>query len=267
MRKVIRDGVALAYEEAGSGQPPMLFVHGWCCDHSYMTAQFDYFGRDHRVISVDLRGHGESDKPKQEYTPVEFADDLAWLCGQLRIEKPVVVGHSMGGHIAFELARRYPDLPVAIVAVDSPIIPVPWVVEALNQHLETLRGPGYREGQRQLVSGFFLPTDGEQLKAEILDGMSSPPQHVMISALDHSVLSWDGAAGLAACRMPALFIASATPLSDLERMRQFCPQLVAGQTVGSGHFNNRVVPEQVNSMIERFLATSVPSQRGSATSG
>jgi eukaryotic-like serine/threonine-protein kinase len=45
--------------------------------------------------------------------------------------------------------------------------------------------------------------------------------------------------------------------ADLERVRQLCPQLVVGQTVGAGHFNNRVVPEQVNAMIERFLATTV----------
>ena len=101
MKKLIRDGIALAYEEAGSGLPPMLLVHCWCCDHGYMTPQFEHFGRGHRVISVDLRGHGESDKPRQEYTPAGFADDLAWLCGQIRVDKPVVVGHSMGGNVAF----------------------------------------------------------------------------------------------------------------------------------------------------------------------
>src|SRR5438132_4382661 len=256
-QKLIRDGVALAYEEAGSGLPPMLLVHCWCCDHGYMTPQFEHFGRDHRVVSVDLRGHGESDKPQQEYTPAGFADDLAWICGQLRVEKPVVVGHSMGGHVAFELARQHPDLPAAIVAVDSAIIPAQWVIDAVKQHMVTLRTSGYREGQKAWVGGFFLPTDDDELKAEILEGMSSLPPYVMSSSLDHPILSWDGAAVVAACKLPALLIAAATPLADLKCMRQLCPQLVVGQTVGAGHFNNRVVPEQVNAMIERFLATSV----------
>src|SRR5437588_6126877 len=103
MQKLIRDGIALVYEEAGR-RPPMLFVHCWCCDHGYMTPQFKRFRRVHRVIAVDLRGHGESDKPQQDYTLAGCADDLAWLCGQLRVEKSVVVGHSMGGNVAFELA-------------------------------------------------------------------------------------------------------------------------------------------------------------------
>ena len=70
-----------------------------------MVPQFDYFGRTHRVVAVDLRGHGASDKPMQEYTVAGFADDLAWLCDQLGVVKPVVVGHSMGGNVAFELVR------------------------------------------------------------------------------------------------------------------------------------------------------------------
>src|SRR5262245_32661776 len=259
MQRLNRDGVALAYEEAGSGAPPMLLIHCWCCDHTYMRPQLAHFQRHHRIISVDLRGHGESDKPKAEYSPAVFADDLAWLCRQLVVEKPVVVGHSMGGNVAFELARRHPTLPAAVIALDSAIVPPSWLTDAAAQHLEALRQPGYVQAQRQFVAGFFAPTDQESLKGEILDGMSSLPQHVMISALDGHILSWDGPAAAAACNVPALLITAAMPLSDVERMRQQCPQLVVGQTVGAGHFNNRVVPEQVNAMIERFLATAVAS--------
>jgi pimeloyl-ACP methyl ester carboxylesterase len=122
-----------------------------------MTPQFEHFGRNHRVVSVDLRGHGESDKPQQEYTPAGFADDLAWICGQLRVEKPVVVGHSMGGHVAFELTRQHPDLPAAIVAVDSAIIPAQWVIDAVKQHMVTLRTSGYREGRKRGSAGSSCP--------------------------------------------------------------------------------------------------------------
>jgi pimeloyl-ACP methyl ester carboxylesterase len=66
MEKLIRDGVALAYETRGQGDPPILLVHGWTCDHTYFAPQAEHFSRNHRVISVDLRGHGESDKPEQD---------------------------------------------------------------------------------------------------------------------------------------------------------------------------------------------------------
>jgi pimeloyl-ACP methyl ester carboxylesterase len=103
--------VYLFHEEVGHGDPPLLLVHGWCCDHTYFEPQARHFARHHRVVSVDLRGHGRSDEPRQSYAIESFADDLAWVCERLALARPVVVGHSMGGIVAFDLAARYPELP------------------------------------------------------------------------------------------------------------------------------------------------------------
>jgi pimeloyl-ACP methyl ester carboxylesterase len=251
--RLSRDGVALAYKETGSGDPPLLLVHCWCGDHTHLAPQFEYFGRAHRVVSVDLRGHGLSDKPVQEYSVGGFADDLAWLCDRLDVAKPVVVGHSMGGNIGFELASRYPDLPAAVVALDSAIVRPDWLAPAARQHAAALRGPDYQQVQREYAEAFFLPTDASDLKARLIDGLSSLPQHVTLSAWEHHLLVWDGDEAAAACRVPALFISSGTPLSDLARFQELTPQLVTGQTVGAGHFITLFLPKQVNDMIERFL--------------
>ena len=65
MRRLHRDGVAPFYEEAGSEDPPLVLVHGWCCDHAYFAPRLEHFaGRGYRVVAVDLRGHGKSDKPR-----------------------------------------------------------------------------------------------------------------------------------------------------------------------------------------------------------
>src|SRR5829696_8503241 len=116
MRRLERDAVALFYEEAGEGEPPVLLVHGWCCDHTYFSPQFKHFAEQgHRVVAVDLRGHGQSDKPRQHYSMQVFADDLAWMCERLELTKPVLVGHSMGGRVAFDFAVRYSQLTSAVV--------------------------------------------------------------------------------------------------------------------------------------------------------
>lgn len=254
MQKLTRDGVALAYQEAGQGDPPLLLVHCWTCNHTFLAPQADYFSQRHRVISVDLRGHGQSDKPQQAYTVAGFADDLVWLCGQLGVTKPVVIGHSMGGNVALGLAARYPDFPAAIVMLDSCIVPAPALVAPLQHFSEAFRGPDFREASRQLIESVCLPTDDAERKARLIDVQTSAPQHVMSSAFDGHIIDWDGAAAASACRVPALYIGAASPVSDVPRLRELCPQLVVGQTVGAGHFNNQEVPEQVNAMIERFLA-------------
>ncbi len=256
----VRDGVKLCYDEDGTGDPSVLLVHGWCCDHTYLAPQFEHFRREHRTVAVDLRGHGQSDKPEQEYTIALFADDVAWLCGEIRLAKPVVIGHSMGGVIAVELARRHPDLPAAVVALDAPILAPPDRRARALQLLEALRGPNYRAAQRDFVSQMmFLPTDDPQRKARIVDAMSSVPQHVMAGAYAALHEGWDGAAALQACRVPLLSIAAAMPLTDPVRLRELCPHALTGQTVGAGHFLQLEVPEQVNAMIDRFLQIALPS--------
>jgi pimeloyl-ACP methyl ester carboxylesterase len=84
------------------------------------------------------------------------------------------------------------------------------------------------------------------------------------------MLAWDSATAAAACKVPVLYIDTGTPNADLQRFHELCPQLVIGKTVGSGHFLELEVPEQVNAMIDRFLAITLslspaPVQAGAAS--
>lgn len=76
----------------------------------------------YRSIFVDM---AKAPRPDQDYTMAGFADDLAWLCAELGLMKPIVVGHSMGGNVALELAARYPKIPASIVLIDSIVFPPP----------------------------------------------------------------------------------------------------------------------------------------------
>jgi pimeloyl-ACP methyl ester carboxylesterase len=255
LQRLQRGRVALFFEEVGGRLPPLLLVHGWCCDHTYFAPQIEYFvDRGHRVVAVDLRGHGRSDKPQQEYSMQAFADDLAWLCGKLGLSEPMVIGHSMGGIVAFDLACRYPEAICAIVMLDAAVVLPAGAKAAIPQMVQALRGQNYREMQRQYVaSALFLPTDDQARKARILDEMSYAPQHVMVSAME-GLHNYDPTAVVGNLSAPALYIAAdePQPRADMASFHDICPNLMFGQTVGSGHFCQLEVPEQVNAMIERF---------------
>ena len=80
-------------------------------DRTHFAPQMDYFARQGRALNAELRGHGESDKPQQEYSIEGSAEDLVWLCAQQQITKAVIVGQSMGGNIALEsppVIRTFP---------------------------------------------------------------------------------------------------------------------------------------------------------------
>ncbi|MFN8590454.1 MAG: alpha/beta hydrolase [Thermomicrobiales bacterium] len=266
MQRRAREGVRLVFEDVGAGVPPLLFVHGWGCDHTFFAPQVAHFRHQHRCLAVDLRGFGASDKPQQEYTPTVFADDLAWLCAQLAVERPVAIAHSLGGMAALMLAMRHPDLAAAIVMLDMPTKLLSGPVPVDDPHtgiLAALRGPDWQQAARHYAEGMFLPTDDPDRRETILAKMCAGPPHVLASALDHG-WSCDLVSIAAACSLPALYIQAGLPRPELDRFLQICPQLMIGRTVGTGHFHQLEAPEQINAMLTRFLALLSATPRESA---
>src|SRR5580698_5963929 len=164
MQLIKRNGVGLAYEEMNSAAPPIILIHGWSCDHTVFARQAKVLSQSHHVVLVDLRGHGMSDAPHQDYTMAAFADDLAWLCTELALAKPIVVGHSMGGNVALELAARHPEIPASIVLIDSVVFPSQSFRDSLQPVVEALRGPNYGTACRQAMMSTLLPSENEERK-------------------------------------------------------------------------------------------------------
>jgi pimeloyl-ACP methyl ester carboxylesterase len=246
------DGLRLSYERAGSGEPELLFVHGWCCDRTAFQPQFNHFAQTHLVTALDLRGCGESDQPEGGYEIRDFADDLAQFCGVVGIEKPVVVGHSLGGMIAVELAARYPSVPRALVLVDpGPIDPLPETVKFFSAAAEQLEGPSGEEVRRLWAED--MGARDEELARWIADLMCAAPLPIA-AAVIRGVSAWNGVGALGLCTVPTLLLrATLGDKPDAIRLRATKPDLQVGITVGAGHFHQLEVPEQVNPMIERFL--------------
>jgi pimeloyl-ACP methyl ester carboxylesterase len=252
--------VALGYEEVGRGEPPLVLVHGLACHRGFWAPQLGYFADDHRMVAVDLRGHGESDAPEEPYTMRAFADDLAWMCGKLGLRNPVVVGHSLGGLVALELAgamRTAPGAPGAVVLIDSVLLPSVDRPEVVHDLVDALRGPDPGAALGGYFETLFSPHDDPGRKAWILSAAAQTPPHVTSSVWAQST-GWDDAAALRSARVPVLYLDAGTPNADLIRARQIRPEMVVGRTVGSGHFSQLEVPDQVNAMIARFLAIAVP---------
>ena len=258
MASLSRDGVSLFYEQAGAGAPAIVLIHCWGGDHSFMAPQFEYFSRSHRVVTLDLRGFGRSDRPQQSYRIADFADDVAWIVGQLGVEKPVLVGHSMGGSIALDIAARHPELPAAIAILEGPVVTPPPLLDAFRPVLAAIRTPAYAEAMRQFTDQLLGPHFDDEGRRRCVEHMAANDPHVLVSALE-GVLAFDSESAAQRCKVPTLYASSGPWYTDVERFRGYCPQLVTCQAVGCGHYFQLEVPDQVNAMIERFIRVSVVS--------
>ena len=177
-----------------------------------------------------------------------------------------MVGHSMGGAVVLAAAAHRPDLVRALVMLDPAILIAAELLPLAAQLAEAFDGPGGMEAVRQYESQrFFLESSDRDLKERVVDAACRTPQHVVASAFKN-LLGFDAEAALVALSVPLLYVGAEPDLSGLKRLRELQPDAVIGKTAGSGHFHQLEVPEQINAMIERFLAISVPARRSLAAS-
>jgi non-heme chloroperoxidase len=102
----LADGVKLAYVEVGEG-PPLLLVHGWSSSINWWRYNVEALSRHFRVIAVDLRGHGDSDKPPSGHTVEQYARDVRELVAGLRAEDALMVGWSMGCMVLWNYVLQF----------------------------------------------------------------------------------------------------------------------------------------------------------------
>lgn len=263
--EIIRDGVRLIGADAGSGEPALLLVHGWGTDRGVLAPLCERARARRRVVALDLRGFGASDA-QPPYDVATHADDLAVVVRALGLERPVVVGHSLGGLIALDFAARYPTHTGAAVLLE-PMALAPALLEGLEPILADLRGPEFRTVAGGLLGYLAGPDCPPEARTWLVETARRCRQDVLVAAME-GILAFDSAAAAAAVTSPLLYLGTSTPYADLTRFRALCPQLETGQLYGCGHYFPLEVPEQIDAMIERFLAlryraqTRPPSPQG-----
>jgi non-heme chloroperoxidase len=118
---VTADGVRLRVSDRGAGDPPIVLVHGWKGAHRLWDRVVVELQSRHRVVSFDLRGMGESDKPRCAYDFDELASDLGEVLSKLDLEAATLVGWSMGGTVCLRYLETDGDRVARLVLLNSPI--------------------------------------------------------------------------------------------------------------------------------------------------
>lgn len=257
-------GINVTYTDRGSGHP-LLFIHGHPFDRTMWHPQVTALaGHGYRVIAPDLRGYGRSTVVPGTTTLDTFARDLAALLDHLGLDAVGAVGLSMGGQVALELYRLFPD------RVDS------LTLAATNPRAETEQGRAARaalagrlraEGMRgygdEMLIGMMtadnvgaLPAVADHVHAMMC---ATPPEGAAAALLGRAKRQ-DYLPLLRRVRVPTLLVGGQhdtfTPPGFTESMHVLVPDSVVEIIAGAGHLPNLERPERFNEALRRFLDRS-----------
>lgn len=245
------NGIKVAYDEIGSGDPIVL-VHGWSANRSALRFIAERLGENHHVVNLDLRGHGESTTTDDEVTMELMAADVVALCAELGLERPTLVGHSMGGGIVLQAAADRPEAVGAIVMLDPPTLEPSAESEAMAGELTAGLEADLAATREGFIRSMALPNADPAVVEEVLVTAATNADEDVLRAWG-ALGSFDPQALGPRVQCPALHLAATPGFNTRESIERLLPDSVFGQTVGVGHLFVLDDPDQISTMIEAFL--------------
>jgi pimeloyl-ACP methyl ester carboxylesterase len=257
------DGLRVHYKSYGTGSQALIFIHGWVCDLTFWRDQEPLYNQpNRRTLLIDLPGHGASDKPHRAY-PIEFfGRAVEAVMRDAQVERGILIGHSLGGPIAYAFLREFPDKAAALVLVDAFVSrhmagPADRAATAAHfaQVARSLQGAAGERNFAERVESCFSKQTPDALRAEIRAKMAATPKHVRIAALS-SISSLPPPPDDITFDLPAIAIQAAEPGTQarFELMRSIFPRMQLTSWEGAGHFLMLEDPQRFNAEVEQFLA-------------
>ena len=177
------DGVPISYEVHGTGEPTLVFVHGWSCDGRYWRMQVPHFSKNHRVVVIDLAGHGHSGLGREDYAMDAFGEDVQAVVKEVGAEQVILIGHSMGGPVSVAAARLMPGRVIGAIGVDTfHDVSHPMTREEFDSWMGLLQ-PDFPAGAAQFVRQMFIEKTDPVLRDWVVADMSAAPPKVALSAM------------------------------------------------------------------------------------
>ncbi|MDL1871969.1 alpha/beta hydrolase [Deltaproteobacteria bacterium PRO3] len=243
------DGGKIVYETKGSGDATLLFIHCWSCNRRYWDSAMAELSKNYRVVALDLRGHGESDRGRKDLKVADLARDVDALIKQLKLNNVVLVGSSMGGSISLAAAKDNPGTVVGVVCVDTLQNVEMKTPEDLREGFIKSLEQDFRAGLAKFMPMVFAKDADPKLIAWAVEQASKTDPQAAVSLIK-DLFSLDLASWMSAVKVPirCLNSDSSPPLglkTSVEVNRKYADFDVV-ELQGSGHLPQLERPEEFN---------------------
>jgi pimeloyl-ACP methyl ester carboxylesterase len=247
------DGAKIHYTDYGAGENALLFVHGWACDETFWAGQAPALGAKFHVITIDLPGHGQSDKPQIAYTMDLYARAIDAVLQDAKANAAVLVGHSNGTPVIRQFYRKFPQKTRALVIVEGALRPF-GEKAMMEKFVAQLKAPNYAENAGKLIDSMTSPIPDAALREKIKTAVLRTPQYVASSEFD-STLD-DALWKPDKINVPVLMILAKQPTWSTEYeqfVRGIVPDLDYQVWEGVSHFLMMEQPERFNAALTTFV--------------
>ena len=247
------DGVRIHYETAGKGRPALVLVHCWTCDSSFWKDQIARLAKNRQVVTLDLAGHGRSGRTRKDYTMEAFGQDVKAVADELKLDRMVLVGHSMGGAVILEAAKLLGSRVVGLVPIDT-LLDVEQSSDPKESDAVMAKMQADYKGQptafiRQYL---FAPTTPPAVADRILAQTTAFPPEIAISALRNN-WNYNAAPGFDALKVPIVAVNGDRFPTNFAANRRHAPQFDAVIMKGVGHYPMLEDPARFGTLLDEAL--------------
>lgn len=255
----------MAYDEAGSG-PPVVLLHGYPFNRSMWSEQVAALSANYRVITPDLRGHGETTVTDEPATMVEMAQDVAALLDKLGIERVTLGGLSMGGYVTLAFYRRFPLRVRALILADTR--PQADTLEARHNREEQAKKI-LKEGMQSIADDFLKKvltpatiSERPEIRERVREMILKTDPQGAANALRGMAVRHDQTDFLEEIFSPTLILVGSedqlTPPKDAELMKREIRGSRLEIIEGASHLSNLERAEDFNRALLDFLNALQP---------
>ncbi len=251
----------LSYSDVGEGASPIIFLHGFPFDKTMWQSQLEFLKTSYRVIACDIRGFGKSTNENATLSMDLFADDLIQFMDNLEIDDAIICGLSMGGFIALNAVKRYPERFEALILCDTQCIAdTPEVLEKRLKTIAEIEANGAENFNEGFVKSVFHK-DSLQNKKDVVAQLRSVvfanPKRIITEGLSALAQRTETCSTLKAIAIPTLILCGradqVTPLEQSEFMHVSIKDSTLHVIENAGHVSNLEQPDEFNKHLQDFL--------------
>ncbi|NIM59030.1 MAG: alpha/beta fold hydrolase [Candidatus Aminicenantes bacterium] len=250
------DGVLIVYSAAGIGDPALVFIHGGLADRRFWEGQLKAFAGLHRVVALDLPGHGESGLNRKKWGIPEFGADVKAVIDAEKLKKVIIFGNSLGGLVAIEAALLLPDRVLGVVGVDTfQVLNTKIKPEEAKQRAESFH-QDFDSALKQMVRMLFHTDADPALIAEAESRMAGTSPEAA-RAMFLSLAGYDVGAAVSRLTMPLRAINGDLYPTDVKGNRKVKADFDAVIMKHMGHYPMLERPAEFNNRVKEIVASLI----------